>query len=232
MSLRKRIADSRRLNHTVARIFAGYIRLVQRTSKCEFIGFEKMDDMLAHNDAVICTLWHDRLAMSPYLFDTQAHPICTLTSEGRAGKLVGIIQTRFGFSTIPMSSHKRHVALSRAVLGEIKKGSSVGIAIDGPRGPAREAKTFPLVWARSTGKPIMMIAYSVKHAGHLKAWDKMLLPRLFNRAVFICRPFSQTVPRKMTDEQMDALRLQLQTEMNDLTTEADKRVGYTGPTAR
>jgi len=231
MSLRKRIADSPSVNNGVARILAGYIRLVRRTSQWRFIGFEQMDVMLKEHDAIICTLWHDRLTMSPYLFDTKKNPICTLTSEGRAGKLVGIIQTRFGFATLPMNSHKRHVALSRAVLGQIKKGSSIGIAIDGPRGPAREAKTFPLVWARSTGKPIMMIAYSVKHAGHLKAWDKMLLPRLFTKGVFMCRPFSQPVPRKMTDDEMEALRQQLQREMDALTAEADRLAGYSGPTA-
>jgi lysophospholipid acyltransferase (LPLAT)-like uncharacterized protein len=230
MTLRKRIANSPAVNNAVARVMAGYIRLVKATSRWDYHGFDVMEQALSEQDAIICALWHDRLTLSPYLFDTNRHPICTLTSEGRAGKLVGIVQTRFGFSTLPMSSHKRHVALSRAVLSEIKKGTSVGIAIDGPRGPSRESKTFPLIWARSTGKPIMMITYSVKHARHLPAWDKMLLPRLFNRGVFMCRPFSRDIPRKMTDEQMEDLRLCLQNEMNALTKEADTLSGYAGPT--
>jgi len=49
----------------------------------------------------------------------------------RAGRMAGLIQTRFGFETIAMSSHTRHVALSRAVLGRMKQGVSVGIAAVG-----------------------------------------------------------------------------------------------------
>lgn len=226
MSLRKKIADSEWLNNGVARLIAGYARLVHRTSKWERIGFEPLNDAVGNGEALICTLWHDRLVMSPYFFPLDLARACSITSDARAGSLVGRVQLRFGLETIRMSSHKRHVVLSRQVIEKINEGCSIGIAVDGPRGPSREAKIVPLMWARTTGKRVFMITYSVKSAGRLPAWDKMLLPRPFTSGVLMCREFSADIPRRLGADQMEALRKQLEDEMNALSAEADAHTGF------
>jgi len=226
MSLRKKIANSEWLNNSVARLIAGYIRLAHRTSRWEKHGFEPLDQAVDNGEAMICTLWHDRLVMTPYFFPHDRARACSITSDARAGTMVGRIQMLFGMETIRMSSHQRHVALSRQVIEKIKEGCSIGIAVDGPRGPSREAKIVPLMWARTTGKRVFMITYSVKHAGRLPAWDRMLLPRPFTSGVFLCREFSAEIPRRLGAEQMESLRKQLEDEMNALSAEADAKTGF------
>jgi len=227
VSLRKRIADSDRFNDGVAALCERYIRYVHRSSQWDRHGFEPLNALVGAGEPVIVVLWHQRLLMSPYLFPMDLGPICTLTSAARAGSMVGRIQKRFGFDTIAMSSHKRHVALSREVLGKMRQGVSIGIAADGPRGPERICSTVPLVWARASGKRIFTTAYAPRHAAETGLWDRMLVPRPYTSGVFLCREWRETVPRKASEEAQEDLRLSLQRQLNQITAEADEMMGRT-----
>lgn len=227
MSLRKKLADSETVLNWAARRIASYIRLVFRTSRWVRVGYEPMLELLEQNEPVIVVLWHQRLAMTPYFFPLDKGRICSITSAARAGSMVGRVQLLFGMETISMSSHKRHVALSREVLGMIKKGISIGIAADGPRGPERVSSTVPLIWARTSGKRVFCITYSAKHASEAGTWDRLLLPRPRTEGVFVCREWTETVPRKATEEQTEALRQSLEDLLNQITAEADEMMGRT-----
>ncbi|MEY8826918.1 lysophospholipid acyltransferase family protein [Sedimentitalea sp. XS_ASV28] len=225
MSLRKKIADSAWFNNAIEGAFAAYIRLAYRTSRWERTGFEAMDEVLAQGEPVIVALWHQRLMMAPYLFNMELGKICSLTSAARAGRMAGQVQARFGFDTIAMSSHMRHVALSREVLGRIRDGWSIGIATDGPRGPARVASTVPLVWARTSGKRIFVVSFSARRVLALPTWDRMWLPAPFTRGTLVCREWPETVPRRPSDEETERLREKLEIALDAVTDEADAATG-------
>ncbi|MCE8547444.1 DUF374 domain-containing protein [Ruegeria pomeroyi] len=226
MSLRKKIADSEAVLNWVARRIASYIRLIHRNTKWQRIGYEELDQLAAAGEPVIVVLWHQRLAQSPYFFPLDKGRICSITSAARAGSMVGRVQKLFGMDTIAMSSHKRHVALSREVLGKMKDGISIGIAADGPRGPERVSSTVPLIWARSSGKRVFCITYSVRHGREMGSWDRLLLPRPWrNEGVFLCREWHDPVPRKASEEEIETLRQSLERHMNNITEEADLMVG-------
>ncbi|MEX5579838.1 lysophospholipid acyltransferase family protein [Pseudophaeobacter sp. A-200-2] len=225
MSLRKRIADSPRFNRTIEGLFAAYVRFAYRTSRWQRSGFEEMDACVKRGEPVIFVLWHQRLIMAPYLFDTSLGRICALTSAARAGRLAGQILVRLGFETIPMSSHKRHVALSREVLRRTKEGCSIGIAADGPRGPARISSGVPITWARMTGCRVFTVAFAEKKVLKLPTWDKQMLPLPFSRGVLICQEWQETVPKKPTDDEAEALRQSLEQALDQITDKADHAAG-------
>lgn len=225
MSLRKRIADSPRFNRTIEGLFAAYVRFAYRTSRWQRSGFEEMDACVKRGEPVIFVLWHQRLIMAPYLFDTSLGRICALTSAARAGRLAGQILVRLGFETIPMSSHKRHVALSREVLRRTKEGCSIGIAADGPRGPARISSGVPITWARMTGCRVFTVAFAEKKVLKLPTWDKQMLPLPFSRGVLICQEWQETVPKKPTDDEAEALRQSLERALDQITDKADQAAG-------
>ncbi len=225
MSLRKRIADSPRFNRTIEGLFAAYVRFAYRTSRWQRSGFEEMDAYVKRGEPVIFVLWHQRLIMAPYLFDTSLGRICALTSAARAGRLAGQILVRLGFETIPMSSHKRHVALSREVLRRTKEGCSIGIAADGPRGPARISSGVPITWARMTGCRVFTVAFAEKKVLKLPTWDKQMLPLPFSRGVLICQEWQETVPKKPTDDEAEALRQSLEKALDQITDKADQAAG-------
>jgi lysophospholipid acyltransferase (LPLAT)-like uncharacterized protein len=225
VSLRKKIADSAWFNDSLEGAFAAYIRFAHRTSRWERTGFEPMDEAVRAGEPVIMALWHQRLMMAPFMFDTTLGPICSLTSSARAGSAVGRLLGRFGFDTVPMSSHKRHVALSRVVLGKMRDGISIGIATDGPRGPARIASTVPLVWARASGKRIFVVSYAARRQITFPTWDRLTLPAPYTRGVLMCKEWTEHVPRKASEEELEALRLKLEAALNEITDATDRAVG-------
>ncbi|MGR3622501.1 lysophospholipid acyltransferase family protein [Pseudophaeobacter sp.] len=231
MSLRKKIADSPRVNRFVEALFANYVSFAYRTSRWHRSGFEEMDACVARGEPVIFVLWHQRLIMAPYLFDTSLGRICALTSAARAGRLAGQILVRLGFETIPMSSHKRHVALSREVLRRTKEGCSIGIAADGPRGPTRISSGVPITWARMTGCRVFTVAFAERRVLKMPTWDKQMLPLPFSRGVLICKEWADTVPKKPSEQEAETLRLSLQTALDAITDQADRAVGHS-PTTR
>lgn len=225
MSLRKTIADSAWFNRNIENLFAAHIAFAHRTSHWQRTGFEAVDVAVSNGEPVIVTLWHQRLAMAPFLFDRSLGEICSLTSSARAGRLAGQVLGRFGFDTVPMSSHKRHIALSRTILGKIREGKSIGVAVDGPRGPARVASTVPLIWARSSGCRIFCVSFSASRVITLPTWDGMLLPLPWTKGVLMCREWTQAVPRKADAAETEALRLKLEATLNAVTDESDHATG-------
>ncbi|SHJ80787.1 hypothetical protein SAMN05444000_11394 [Shimia gijangensis] len=225
MSLRKKLADSPRVQSFVAGLIERYVRRAYRKSTWLRIGFEPMEESLMAGEPVIVVLWHQRLMMSPYLFPTNLGRIFSLTSEARAGRLAGLFQTKFGFETVAMSTNRRHVAMSREILGKMREGYSIGIAADGPSGPVRVCSTVPLIWARSSGKRVFVVTFSADNVRELDTWDKMWVPRARSNGVLMCHEWTTPVPRKMTTEQEETLRLDLEASLNDLSAKADEMVG-------
>ncbi|MFT4960797.1 MAG: lysophospholipid acyltransferase (LPLAT)-like uncharacterized protein, partial [Paracoccaceae bacterium] len=104
-------------------------------------------------------------------------------------------------------------------------GYSIGIATDGPSGPARVASTVPLVWARASGCRVFTLSFSARKVIQFPTWDKMMLPAPWTKGVLMCREWSETVPRKITDAQTEVLRLKLEQALNDVTDASDRAIG-------
>ena len=229
MSLRKRLSNSRRLNRAVIRLFAGYLRLAYRTTRFERDGFEDLTALLKADKPVIMVLWHSRIAFSPFMFDHESGEICSLTSTARAGRLAGQIQAEFGFQTVAMKSRKSNIAVSREVMRKIRDGVSIGIAADGPQGPRHQMKTVPLEWARLTGAPIILVTFSVRRFWRWKSWDRMIFPFPFNKGVLLFRRWDVPIPRRPQADELEALRLKLEADLDALIAEADMRIGHPSP---
>ena len=223
--MKKKIADTAWLNRCVEAMLEGWVRLAYKTSRWERHGFEDLQQVLKQGEPAIIVLWHQRLMMSPYLFDPSLGPICTLTSSSRAGRLAGNIVQKFGISTIAMSSHKRHVALTREVMRRIRQGSSVGMTADGPRGPARIASMAPVTWARASGKRVFLVSFSARRVRALPTWDEMWLPTCFTRGVLFCKEWREPLSRFSDESETERLRSSLQAALNAVTDESDRAVG-------
>ncbi|WP_353351669.1 DUF374 domain-containing protein [Aquicoccus sp. SU-CL01552] len=226
--MRRKIADSRGFARVVTGLFAAYIRFAHCTSRWQRRGFEAMDDAVRAGEPVIFVVWHQRLMMAPCMFDVTLGPICSLTSGGRPGRMVGALLERFGWQNVSMESRKRHVKLSRLVLQKMRDGVSVGIAADGPRGPARVSSTVPLTWARSAGCRVFTVSFSANRVVEFPTWDRMWLPSPFSRGVFLCREWEGTVPRKASEAEIEALRQDFETALEAVTAESDQMTGRRG----
>lgn len=221
MSLRRRIASSQGLNRAVAAIFGLWLRLVWVSSRRDADGWDRVARLVAAHGAVIIVCWHQRLMLTPWMFDLRQAPCQSLTSAGRAGRLVGWIHQHFGYGSVPMPKGTLGAAEIRDVLRGLKAGVSVGISPDGPRGPARVAKDTPIRWARTAQVPIVAFTYAGSRVWRWNTWDRLHFPLPFGRLVLRWRQWDRAVPNRLSDAEADQLAADLSAFMDALTAEAD-----------
>ena len=121
----------------------------------------------------ILGIWHKDLLASAAAFKKWG--VHTLISESNDGDLFAAIVQNLGYAVTRGSS--THGATNvRHLLMPLKEGRFVGMALDGPRGPALEVKQGSKWLAQSSGRPLWLI--STKYGPHitLKTWDKFVLP--------------------------------------------------------
>jgi len=225
MSLRKKIIDSERYARAVTGAFSGYLRFAYSSSKWQRLGFESMDEVVKNGDTVIMVTWHQRVMLTQHLFDVSLGKCCALTSSSRAGNMMGKFLQRFGIDYLPISSFSPDRATSRTVLKNMRNGYSLAIAADGSRGPARQSSNVPLVWGRVSEKRIFAVSYSSRRAFRLPTWDRMMFPMPFTSGVLMCQEWTQTIPRKATDTEFEALRLDLQKLLDEVLDSCDLATG-------
>jgi lysophospholipid acyltransferase (LPLAT)-like uncharacterized protein len=222
MSLRKRIASSRAVNRAVAGLFGLWLRLVWATSRRDARGWDRVAQLIETHGAVIIVCWHQRIMLTPWMFDLSYAPCQSLTSAGRAGRLVGWIHHHFGYGSVPMPKGTLGAAEMRHVLSGLRQGVSIGISPDGPRGPARIAKDTPIRWARAAQVPIVAFTFAGSRIWCWPTWDKLHFPLPFGRLVLLWREWDQAVPGRLGEDAAATLAADLGQFMDALTAEADE----------
>jgi lysophospholipid acyltransferase (LPLAT)-like uncharacterized protein len=205
------------------------LRAIKASSRVEEDGWDAVAQAIRDHGGVIIVCWHQRLMMTPYMFRFGQARCRSLTSSARAGRVVGALYQRFGYETIPMPKGMLGTAEMRHVIKGLKSGISIAISPDGPTGPARIAKTTPIQWARVAQVPTFVFTFSCRRFWIWPSWDRLMFPKPFNEIILLWREWECPVPRKLNASQVEALALDLQGFMNDVSAEADRRMGHDQP---
>jgi hypothetical protein len=148
-----------------------------------------------------------------------------LISEHADGQMIAKGMQRLGFSTITGSSRRRGVAALREMHRRLQEGAAVGITPDGPKGPRMRAKPGVIAAARAEGVSIVPVSAATTRRRVLGTWDRFCLILPFGRGLLLWgSPLA--VPSEADAEAREALRLQLEGELNRLTRAADRRMGH------
>lgn len=223
-TLRQRVASSPMLNRAAAGLFRLWLNAVHRTSRPVADGWEEVSRLIEEHGAVIIVCWHQRIMLTPWMFDLSQAPCRSLTSAGRAGRLVGWMHRAYGYDTVPMPKGVMGASEMREVLRGLKQGISIGISPDGPRGPARVAKVTPIQWARTAQVPIVVFTFSSTRFWSWPTWDRLMFPLPFGRVTLLWRVWDRAVPPRFTEAEGEALATDLGAFMDAATAEADARV--------
>lgn len=207
--------------------FIGYVYtlLVGKTGKFEEKGLEEFLNLARENHGAIMVSWHGRALMLPYLGRHFPRPVKALVSPHADGRIIAKILKKYKIDSIDGSSDRRAVGAAVEIVEELNKGTIVSLISDGPRGPRMRLNKSVIYFAKKSGKPVVGMTYSSEDAAvMMKAWDAMIIPKLFKRGVCYCtKPLF--VPKDADEAEMERLRQQLENELNDLTLVADKACG-------
>jgi lysophospholipid acyltransferase (LPLAT)-like uncharacterized protein len=223
MRLWQRALSGQAMRRVLCWLVQLYIRLVYRTSRWTVDGGEIPAALEAQRRPFIIAFWHGRLLMLPLMWRRRA-PLNMLRSGHRDGRMIAGAVAYFGVDSIAGSSSDGGAVALRAMLRSIRSGICVGITPDGPDGPAMRASAGIVGMARLAQVPIVPMTYATSRRRILDTWDRFHLALPLSRGVFLWgEPID--VPSDLDAAGTEKWRRLIERRMNDLTAEADRRVG-------
>lgn len=168
----------------------------------------------------LAALFHESMVPCAWLYRDRRYSVAV--SRSRDGDLIRSALLALGYTEPARGSSSRGgSAVLRQMVRLLREGTTAAVLIDGPRGPARVAKTGIVAIARHAGVPIQPVAFSARPAHRLSSWDRSLLPLPFARVVVVYGdPIS--IPEDATDDRQEqTLARQLEEKMVELHHRAD-----------
>ena len=170
--------------------------------------------------------WH-RGALYLVWFFRKLRPM-VMFSSSRDGDLLAGFAEKVGVIPIRGSSTRGGAAALRGMIDFLRMPGprKAATVLDGPRGPRCVAKKGMIVLAKEAGVPLAPLMMSARPAVTLKkTWDRTLIPLPFSRVVVLYRdPWH--IPKDISEDQLEALRVEVENTLNDMMREADEITGY------
>lgn len=140
---------------------------------------------------------------------------CILMSQSRDGEIACRGVNKMGLQSIRGSSARGAVQATKQMLRAAKKGFSLVVTVDGPRGPLHDLKTSTIRLAEMTGLPIVPSVTSSRNYTKMWGWDEF---NLSHQGSGLAMLFAEPVyvPRGLSDEERETYRAQMDKDMTHL----------------
>ncbi|MFP6654743.1 MAG: DUF374 domain-containing protein [Myxococcota bacterium] len=188
------------------------IRILGATWRVQILGVDPyqhpdQDDPATTPVGHLGALFHESLVPCAWFFRDRRYSVAV--SRSRDGNLIRSSLLSLGYREPARGSSSRGGAA--ALLGLVRQhadGATVSVLVDGPRGPARMAKTGVVSLGRLINTAIQPVAFSATPALRLSSWDRSLIPFPFARVVCVFgQPISVAPKGDEEDDQLAAHRL-------------------------
>lgn len=230
-ALLKRFLASAAGTVLVSALVAAYVRLVLATTRWTVSGAGHIEAQLADpSSTLVVAFWHGRLGAMVGLWRGlgRGRPMAVLSSTHRDGRISKATMRRLGLEVIDGSSRRGGSEGLRRMISWLRGGRWAAITPDGPRGPRMRAQPGVLMMARMAGAPVVPVAFSTTRGRTLGSWDGLLLPLPFGRGVYVVgKPIA--MPREASEQELEALRLEVEAALTEATREADRLCGRATP---
>ena len=141
-----------------------------------------------------------------------------LISRSVDGEIIARTVEKWGFKTVRGSKGKKgSVEATMQLIDRLKNNECIAMMVDGPKGPAYEAKIGVVKVAKMSGAPIVPTYWYSEDKSFLKlpSWDSFRYPLGYTRLLNLYGD-PIYVDADNTDEQDEEIRLKLQASLSDL----------------
>ncbi|NME35917.1 MULTISPECIES: lysophospholipid acyltransferase family protein [Fusobacterium] len=193
-----------------------FIMIIKLTLKIEIIGKENIED----DKNYVLALWHNKV-VSTVLALGFIKKRAGLASPSADGELISVPLEKLGYKMIRGSSGKDSVKGLVQLIKAVKEGYTIGTPLDGPKGPAFEAKHGMIYVAQKSQKPMVFMgaAYSKKWVLS-KTWDKCQIPKPFSKVIcIISEPME--ISKDISVEEYQKI---VEQKLNDINELAEKKI--------
>ncbi|HSB10662.1 MAG TPA: lysophospholipid acyltransferase family protein [Blastocatellia bacterium] len=198
--------------------FYSSIRVICSTLRWQVRGREHLNKILESNHHPIFVFWHECIFSATFFWRNRG--IVVMSSASRDGEYTGRVIKRFGYGTARGSSTRGGGRALAEMARCLNSGLEVAFTIDGPRGPARIAKSGAITLARHTGQAILPFHIALSRYVELPTWDRLQIPAPFSRAAaLIAEPIY--VARDASAEETATKQAMLQSTLDRLREDAE-----------
>lgn len=184
---------------------------------------EGMDETFAIPGGKIYLLWHGRTIVPGYTFGKKG--LWVIISHSNDGDIQTKVLSRLGYQVIRGSTGRGGERALVESIRCLKSGGSMAITPDGPRGPSGVVQGGVMTMAKKARVPLIPVGISAGPRKLIRAWDQHLVPYPFARAEIIGgKPIY--IPPEANADEVEAIRLLVQSELHRLQNEAELRLGF------
>ena len=190
---------------------------------------EEYADDLLRLQPVIIAMWHGQFVMLPILtrlgVKSKAMVAIHRDAEGLARALASFgIELIRGAGSGSRKRDRGGANAFRASASALDEGFSVAMTADVPPGPARRCGHGIITLAKVTGRPILPVAMASSRFVAFNNWSRMTLNLPFSQlgASFGTPVY---VPKDASPEELERLRIEVETQLNIATVDAYARAG-------
>ncbi len=192
------------------------------TNRHETLGRDIFPLVQQKKQAYIFTFWHNRLMLPLHFY--RHTDIGALISQSRDGELITQGAERFGYVISRGSASRGGSTGILGLIAHLKRGNSVIITPDGPRGPRETVQMGVIHLARITEIPVTPVSFSCTRHVRLNSWDRFMLPLPFGRIVTV---IGEDIPiaKEAEGESLEHCRKQVEMAIRETTRIADEATG-------
>lgn len=132
---------------------------------------------------VIYAFWHSDMIVPGFMLRKLG--VKVLVSQHRDGGYLADALEMAGFDTVRGSSTRGGARAMVQLTKSARKGSSVMITPDGPRGPRHIVQPGIIFLAKKTGLPIIPMSVKTSKYWQLPSWDKFVIPKPFSKLTLV-----------------------------------------------
>ena len=206
------------------------IRLVGATCRYRVVaGIDTLNKLLGNPGPVLLVIWHDRAVLSACYFSgpfiRKRLDLALMISQSQDGEIVSHIVRPWKRVRAARGSTTRGGRQALRIMYRIMAKEQIPglLAPDGPHGPRREFKVGAAVLAQMADAPVVPVALAPERCISLKSWDRLIVPLPFSRvAVAFGQPTS--VPRGVSPENLEEIRLRLEEELERTTNRVENEI--------
>lgn len=198
-----------------------YFYTIGLTNRFVPLGLDYRQYFKENHQKVIIALWHSQLILPIYYFSEFGFSV--IISKSEDGEIAAQAVKAMGIATARGSASRGGARGLIELLRFLKEGKHASITPDGPRGPKEHAQMGVITLAKLSGIPILPAAFDCTRKKRLNSWDGFIIPYPFGTIVYDTGELLY-VPQDADDEMMEQKRLELETVMQQLTTNVNRYV--------
>lgn len=184
------------------------LSFIFRTSRWKILGIENFNAVVETGKPIMLCVWHGRFTFPAFwLAKNKIHAHAIASRHGDAAIIAKIFK-RWGFGLIRGSSSSRtkdkggrDVIKEMSRIFNLSATNIVAVTNDGPKGPARIAKSGSLALALKKNVQIITITGTASSVKIFKSWDRFCIPKPFSTIYLNIAPAFEMPSDQLTLEE-------------------------------